>query len=194
MPSPQKSVDLQPINSGARLKLIDTYSSTYYYQAALVHLDTLYRRKEINYAKLIMLATYSMHDGNYVKATNLLQEAATIYPFKMSEIDDLNGRLNLLADNPKQALSFYENFLAINPADYSTMYTIAKLYALTGNQSAAWKWLEKAVNNGFRYSWILKFDTVWDNYRVQSKWRTIEGRYAMKTYPPPVDSFLLNEQ
>lgn len=188
----QKSVDLQPVNSGARLKLIDTYSQTYYYQSALIHLDTLYNRKEINYPKLIMLATYKMQDGVYEKATALLKEAQTLYPFKMAEIDDLNGRVNLLANKPKLALPFYQSYLNAMPNDYSTMYTIAKLYALTGNQAEAWKWLEKAVDKGFRYSWILKFDQAWDKFRLQAKWKSMINRYPMKSYPEPEDSRLLN--
>ena len=176
------SVDILPINSSARIKMIDIYDKHYYYQAGMEQLDSLNNKNELNFPNLVLLAKYDMHAGAFNKSDVLLQRADSVYPYKITAIDDLRGRLNLLAANPKKALPFYQNFLSANPGDYSTMYTIAKLYALSDNQQSAWKWLEKAVDSGFRYSWVLEFDPSWEKYRSQSKWKTIKSRYPMKTY------------
>jgi tetratricopeptide (TPR) repeat protein len=100
----------------------------------------------------------------------------------MPEIADLNGRLQLRSGQPKLALPFYKDYLAYDPDNPATMYTIAHIYAQTGNAPEAWKWLEMAMAKGFRYSWVLKLDTVWDSYRKQARWTDLKKRFAAKQY------------
>lgn len=57
------SVNIQPDNAGIREKLIDCYAAAYLYSDALTQLDSLYRRKEINFSKQLLFAQYKIHDG-----------------------------------------------------------------------------------------------------------------------------------
>jgi tetratricopeptide (TPR) repeat protein len=129
-----------------------------------------------------LLAKYYIHESRFAEAAVLLKDAQQIHPYKIAAITDLNGRLRLLSKQPKQALVYYTNYLAMNPADASTMYTIARINAQAGNSSDAWKWLEMAMNHGFRYGWVLQFDTVWDSYRKQPKWSDLQKSFPAKTY------------
>ena len=181
-PHYKRSVDLQPENAGIRLKLIDTYAGTYYFKGALEQLDSLNSRKEINFDKQLLLAKYCIHFGRYSDAEPLLKEAQRIYPHKIPETDDLLGRMNLIAGNPMLALPYYQQYLAANPNDYLTMYTIACLYAKMGNEAEAFTWLETAMAKGFRYGWVLKFDNTWNDYRKLSKWEVLQQKYPAKKY------------
>jgi predicted Zn-dependent protease len=178
----KKSVDLKPDNANTRLKLVDICDTIYQFSNALDQLDSLSRRHEINFDKQVLLAKYYIHESRFAEAAVLLKDAQQIHPYKIAAITDLNGRLRLLSKQPKQALVYYTNYLAMNPADASTMYTIARINAQAGNSSDAWKWLEMAMNHGFRYGWVLQFDTVWDSYRKQPKWSDLQKSFPAKTY------------
>ena len=178
-PHYKKSVDLQPENAGTRLKLVDTYVSTYYFKGALEQLDSLNNRKEINFDKQLLLAKFCIHFGRYTDAEPLLKEAQKIHPYKIPQTNDLLGRMHFMSNNPNLAIPYYQQYFADNPADHLTMYSIACLNARLGKEAEAFKWLEMAMSKGFRYGWVLKFDATWDNYRKMSKWPLLQ-----KKFPP----------
>jgi hypothetical protein len=179
----RKSVYLKPDNANTRLKLIDIYDTIYQFSNALDQLDSLYRRHEINFDKQLLMAKYYIHESRFAEASGLLHTAQQIHPYKIPAIADLNGRMQLLSHHPKQALGFYKDYLLLNPGDGATMYTIACIYAQTGNSADAWKWLEMAMDKGFRYGWVLQFDTTWDKYRRQGQWIALQKRFPVKQYP-----------
>lgn len=184
----QKASDIQPQNSGIRLKLIDTYSATFLFQDALVHLDTLYNRKEINFPKQLMLAKYRIHAARFKEAENLLMDARAVHPYRVPEIADLSGRLHLLQSQPKQAMVYYKEYLESHPGDPITLYSIARLYAQLNKNEDAWEWLQKSLNNGFLYSYVLQYDPFWNEYRNTGKWKKLMAGYTFKTYPLPPKS------
>ncbi len=186
----QKSVDLQPGNSGTRLKLIDCYATTWQYRNALVQLDSLVSKKEINFEKQLLFAKYYIHAGRFKEATPLLAGAKAIHPYKVPEIADLDARLHLLSKEYGSAIKLYRNLLADDVAAASTMYNLARLYAKTGKNTDAWKWLKRSLDNGFTYSFVLKSDPFWDKFRQQRQWKQLMQDTNFKTYPPPTDSML----
>ena len=178
----KRSVDLQPENAGTRLKLIDTYVTTYYFKGALEQLDSLNNRREINFDKQLLLAKFCIHFGRYTDAEPLLKEAQQIHPYKIPETTDLLGRMHFMSNNPKLAIPYYQQYLTLRPNDHLTMYSIASLYARIGNQGEAFKWLEMAMSKGFRYGWVLKFDATWNNYRKLGKWAELQRKFPSKKY------------
>ncbi|MEO6313515.1 MAG: tetratricopeptide repeat protein [Chitinophagaceae bacterium] len=178
----KKSTGIQPGNASTRIKLIDIYDSAGRYSEALAQLDSLYRRIEINLDKQVLMAKYYIHESRFAEANSLLKDAKQRYFFSVPRIADLNGRLLLLSGQPKKALAFYIDFLAANPGDAGTMYTIAGIHAKTGNSAAAWKWLERAMEQGFDYGWVLKFDPTWNKYRQQLKWTALQQRFPVRQY------------
>ena len=156
------SVNIQPDNAGIREKLIDCYAAAYLYSDALTQLDSLYRRKEINFSKQLLFAQYKIHDGLFGAAQSLLNDAEKVHPYVQQQIIDLNGRLNLLSDNPKKAIEYYSRLITINKKDSCVMYTIARLYAKLGNKTEAIKWRAAAIKYGFRFSYALEYDTYFN--------------------------------
>lgn len=178
-----KSIQLIPENAAARLRIIDVCQALYKNRAALENLDYLYANKKINFPDHLLLAEYSIHSGQFDKAKKLLVEAEAIHPYVLPEIADLNGRLQLLSDHPKEALPFYQNYLASDPNDFMVLYTIARLYAKMKNTNEAWKWLKLSIDRGFKYYWVLQMDESWNDYRVQSKWKELTGKIEKTEYP-----------
>ena len=180
------SVNLSPLNAGFRLTLIDISKSLYKNSLALENLEYLYKNRQINFPDRLLLAEFDIHAGTFNEAKDLLDTARAIYPYTVPAISDLNGRLQLLSGQPRQALPWYTDYLSLTPGDSITMYTIARLYAEMGNTESAWKWLEKSMNNGFNYSFVLAYDPAWEKYRGTAKWNTVSARFPkMKRYANP---------
>jgi tetratricopeptide (TPR) repeat protein len=119
------------------------------------------------------MAEYCMHAGRFADAGLLLKEAKDIHPYRQDSITGLNGRLQLLTGKPLLAIAYYKEYLVNNPNDVNVMYSIAKMYALAKNNNEAWKWLTQAINKGFNYYWVLKFDESWNILRSSAKWKEL---------------------
>jgi tetratricopeptide (TPR) repeat protein len=178
----KKSIELKPDNANTRLKLVDIYNGAYQFQNALQQLDSLYRRKEINFDKQVLLARYYIHESRFTEAGKLLSGAKQIHPYKIAAIIDLNGRLQLLSKQLEKALAFYKDYLTVNPADASAYYTIARINAQSGNGSEAYHWLEMAMQKGFNFGWVLQLDTAWNGYGKQNRWIDLQKKIRAKVY------------
>jgi tetratricopeptide (TPR) repeat protein len=179
----QKAIDLQDQNAGIRLKLVDVLDQLYLFTAAQMHLDTLLNRREINLSKQVLLAKYYTHSSRFKEAKLLLDQAEAIHVSSVAEIKELYGRIELLSDQPKKAIDRYKVYLTQKPGDAQAMYSVARMYAKLGNKKEAWHWLQKAMDNGFLYSYVLKYDEVWKTYRLQHKWKALMKNYRFITYP-----------
>jgi tetratricopeptide (TPR) repeat protein/uncharacterized caspase-like protein len=178
----QKAIALQDQNAGIRLKLVDVLNELYLFTAAQEHLDTLLNRKEINLTKQVLLAKYYAHSSKFNEAKLLLDQAEAMHVDDVAEIKDLYGRIELLSNQPKKAIDRYKIYLLQKPDDVEAMYSIARMYAKLGNKNEAWHWLQTAMNKGFLYSYVLKYDEVWNTYRPQRKWKELMKNYRLIAY------------
>ena len=169
----KKSLELKPDNANTRMKYINTSAFVYNLETALAQLDSLYSRKEINFSHQVLMAEYYIHAGKLQQAGKLLKDAEKAHPYKIPAITDLNARMQLIAKNPKMAIPFYREYLGANPNDPNTHYTLARLYASLNNATEAFKWLALAINKGFDYYWVLKFDESWNKFRSMPKWKQL---------------------
>lgn len=175
----KKAVDLFPADADTRIKLRNVYSVTYQYRNALEQLDTLQSRGEIDFTNQVLLAEYCMANSRFAEAKKFLDSTAAVHPYSLPGITDLQGRLYMLMKNPAKAIPYYKNYLELKPGDADATYSIARLYARSGNKTEAWKWLSTAVDKGFRYYWVLLNDESWEGYRGTAKWKEINGRYEL---------------
>lgn len=178
----KKAIDLQDKNSGIRLKLIDVLDKLYQFTSAQVHLDTLLSRKEINFPKQLLLVKYYTHSSRFKEATELLLQAEAIHPYPIAAIEKLHGKIELLSNQPKKAIERYKNYLTFEPNDAEAMYSIARMHAKAGNKKEAWQWLQKAIDKGFLYGYVLKYDSIWTSYRNETKWTSLMKQYKFKQY------------
>jgi tetratricopeptide (TPR) repeat protein/uncharacterized caspase-like protein len=181
----QKSVDLLPVNTSVRNKLIDVYDGLYQFSKALINLDTLAARNEFIFEKQVLYCKYLVHAGNYTKAANYLVDADNVYPYLLTELKDLFGRMYLLSGNYKKALSYYREYLEVDPGDSCAMYSISRVYALQKNQAKAMQWLRKAVAAGFNYGWVLRTDPAMEALRSSSGFKQLLAATTFKKYPEP---------
>jgi tetratricopeptide (TPR) repeat protein/uncharacterized caspase-like protein len=185
----QKSVDMLPLNTSVRNKLIDVYDGLYQFTNALINLDTLAARNELSFEKHLLHSKYFVHSAKYIEAEVSLLEAESIYPYASPEINDLFGRLYLLAGNSKDAIKYYLQYLELVPGDSCAMYSISRIYALQKNKTKAFEWLNKALKHGFNYGWVLGTDPAMDILRNNLKFKNILTTQSFKQYPPPTNTY-----
>ena len=187
----EKSLGMVPGNANARLTLVDIYTSLYKNKPALEQLNYLFDSSQINFEKRLLLAQFNIHAGWFDKAKQLLDKAEAIHPYVVPEIEDLRGRLNMLNNKPKEAIAFYLSTLdaaefypgnVLETYARFTCYTLARLYAKTGNNKEAINWLQSAIDFGFNYSFVLRYDPYMARLHKTSKWQKLMSSISPKKY------------
>ena len=175
----KRSLHMDVANAATRTRLAEALIQSSRLGEAREQLDSLFMRHEIDFPKEKLLTTYYIHSGKFPKADSLLQDLKSKMILKDTAITELEARMQLLSNHPKQALPLYMEFLSLKPGDASTMYSIARVQAQLKDTISAWKWLESALNKGFAYPHVLAADPTWMTYRNSPKWKELQGRYAV---------------
>jgi tetratricopeptide (TPR) repeat protein len=179
----EKSLSFDSGNVNTRLQLIDIYAALYKNRGALKQLDYLYDSSQINFEKRLLLAQFDIRAAQFDKANELLNKAEYIYPYVLPEIANLRGLLNMLAGKTAEAIAFYKKNIDVKKKDlWFTNYSLARLYAITDNKTEAWKYLQKAINAGFNFSFVLQNDSFLENLRNTPQWQSTISSIAMKKY------------
>ncbi len=179
----EKSLSFEPGNANTRLILIDIYAALYKNSTALKQLNYLYDRSQINFEKRLLLAQFDIKAGQFDKANELLTKAEYIHPYVLPQIANLRGLSNMLAGKPTEAIAFYKKNIDVQKKDpWFTNYSLARLYAITDNQTEAWKYLQRAINTGFNFSFVLQNDSLMENLRKTPKWQSTISNIAIKKY------------
>lgn len=181
----EKAVAVQPFNAAGRRTLIDIYDTTGQFTSARVQLDSLLKRKEIDFDKQLLMAQYAMHQGEYILADSLLKGAKKLYPYPLVHTMELYARLQWLSGKAGSAVQAYVALLAQKPADPNFLYSLARCYATSGKNAQAWQFLEMAVSKGFNYSWVLNADSTWHSFRRMAKWKQLLAKVKPIQYPEP---------
>jgi uncharacterized caspase-like protein/Flp pilus assembly protein TadD len=179
----EKSLSLIPANANARLTLVDIYNALHKNRAAFNQLIYLNDSNQINLPKRIIFAQFNIRAGNFEKANESLNKTEYYTPYNIPEINNLRGLSNMLADKPKDAIASYKKSINAQETDpWFNNYSLARLYAKTGNTKEAWKYLQSAIDFGFNYSYVLQNDNYMENLRKTAKWQTMISSITMKVY------------
>lgn len=180
----EKSLSLIPDNANARLTLVDIYNALHKNRAAFSQLNNLSDSNQVNLPKRILFARYNILAGNFDKAEESLTKTESYVPYLIPEINNLRGLSGMLANKPARAIEYYAksmNAKGDNPAWYNN-YSLARLYAKTGNADEAWKYLQLSIKAGFNYSYVLQNDSYMESLRNSPKWQTAINSIVMKKY------------
>jgi tetratricopeptide (TPR) repeat protein len=180
----EKSLSLIPDNANARLTLVDIYKALYKNRSAFKQLNYLNDSNQVNLPKRILFAQFNIYAGNFDKANESLNKTESYTPYTIPAINNLRGLAGMLADKPKQSVEFYKKSLEAQKTDtvWFNSYSLARLYAKTGNTTEALKYLQVAIDNGFNYSFVLQNDSYMADLRKTAKWQTMISSISMKKY------------
>lgn len=177
-----KSLEMAPGNANTRLHIANLGREAFQNRMALEQMGYLYNQQQINFSTRLLLAEAYIYAGQFDKGKKVLTEAIQIHPYHLPATDELKGTLEMLSGKPKQALPFYRKLWETNPKDSIALYNMARAYAKTGSKDAAWKWLKAALENGFNYSFVLKYDPALAALRNSPRWDALLKPFRFKEY------------
>lgn len=183
-----RSLQFDPGNANTRLKVVDAGTAIYKNRAVLEQLDYMYDSSLINFPKRLLYAAFTMYAGQFDRSKKVLAEAEAMHPYQLEDIYDLQGRMNMLSGKRESAIKYYKLYAKQVADNANIEYTLARLYAGKGEQAEAFKWMEKAIRNGFNYSFVLDTDPAMANLRKTEKWRSLLKNVQKKEWKKSTSS------
>ena len=173
----QLSSDLVSRNAAVKEKLIIKNIRFFEFANALKELDYLYIHDQINFDQLLNYTRFTIHSGSFDKGQILLQVAEKTYPFVVTTIEEYKARNLYLAHQDVEARAGYSNLVLLD-AEHKMMhyYTLARLYARTGDMGMALEKLNRAIEAGFYYTWVLDKDETINSLKALPQWKEIRGK------------------
>ena len=112
------------------------------------------------YIKELLLA------GRINEASGILKNTENNYPLNDLAIIELKNLQILLTNSPAAIIDYFKILKNNNPTAINLYaYTIARQYALIGNDKETFNWLEKCFNEKIIFDALLKTDPAFDALR-----------------------------
>jgi tetratricopeptide (TPR) repeat protein len=182
LPFFRKSLEWASGNADTRLQVAGLGRRLFQNRLALQQMEYLYEQRQISFPMRLSLAECYMLAGQFEPARKALNEAIQMHPYPLPVTDELEGRLAVLSGNKQQAIDIFRKIWEKNSKDSIALYHIARLNAQMGNKKEAWKWLGLAIQNGFCYAYVLKYDPVFAVLRESPKWGQLLQPYRFVDY------------
>ncbi|HRW76370.1 MAG TPA: tetratricopeptide repeat protein, partial [Saprospiraceae bacterium] len=170
----EQALSYVPTEEGLRDKIVGSYLARHQLPAARRHLAHQDSVGHLRFPDHLLLARMNTLDNRFVSATAVLDEASGFFLDRNQQIrlDDLRAQRALLAGDLEAALRQYEANHQAWPRTGEDAYAIARIYAKNRNENQAFRWLDKALDQGFgQYTWVLARDPWMDGLRQSPKWQ-----------------------
>jgi tetratricopeptide (TPR) repeat protein len=192
-----KAVMAKPDNRTLRNKYISYLVAFDEFPAARDQLVILNQRKQASREQRLQLADYQALSGAFQQADVVLRGFRPLNQAERQEYFSVMARMQWLKGNPSRALAYLRDSLkAAIPTDQDDetvlmekrdlndfrSYSMARMYMMLRNESAALQALAIAVKNGFSYRNILEVDEVWHSLRSADSWKQV-----LDALPPAID-------
>src|ERR1035437_38573 len=190
------SIAMQP-NSTREIDLIKNYITIKDYQKARNYIQSIQKDSPVDPDILAVAALVEFYAGDFQKAKVLYDSA---YSKKADKKDSYNEYAYVLWKNNKRkeaALIFNnasreaEELIKQGSEEFNSPYTLAQVNAVLGNKEAAYKWLQEAINKGWRfYRWSLN-EPLFDNIRNEDRFKEMMNnlKLMVDTMRKKIDEF-----
>ncbi len=172
-------VNLAPDRIDPAFQLVQLYHRLYRYFDALPILEKLNRKKEIDFSNRLLLADYYSRMGKYKNAESLLKKATAIQPLELKETNELFAQLYRMSEKQDLSIEYFKRVNEMDPMNGLSLYSIATIYAESGQQDEALAWLEQALEKGFNYKKVLVYDPDWKGLRADERFNSLMLNYNM---------------
>jgi tetratricopeptide (TPR) repeat protein len=177
----KKAVFFKPDNVNYEMKFIENAIACFYYRNALEALNDLYSQKKLTFGNQLTRADFLIRSGQLAESEAALR---TLTDFKDSMINTtlLKMHLAYLKNNYAEATTLAIAVLKESPNDIETFYTIAHLFAKQNKKKEAFDWLQKSVDQGLSFLFLVNTDPVWDAWKTNPRWQEIVRKIKPKKY------------
>lgn len=165
-----------PGREDIRDKVVGSYINRNLFRAALGHLAHQDTIGHLRFPGHIVLARMYNLDKRFTATDAIMTRAGRFIldEINLIRLDDLRAQRYLLAGDLAKARKQYEANAKAWHRTGEDAYGIARIYAKGGDQKNAFKWLEKALDQGFgQYTWVLARDPWMKGLRQTSRWKKV---------------------
>ena len=148
-----------------------------YFTDALDQMNILMENGQLDYELMLERIKYKIYKGvGRAEITNDIKTAREINPFDTNKLNQSLG-LNYVLDgdvtNAERTIKeLIDQDLNVN----QNYYTLARLKVNNGKEKDGLKYLKKAIENGFQFSWVVDRDASWNDVRETKKFLELRNR------------------
>ena len=160
-------------------------SGTVIYENAIVydHLQRLAADTTLNHPLSVQLARFSLMAGDHQDALKMVDNIDVYYPFYLPEKKLYPALVASWQNKYTEAVSFFASILADEPGDPETLYSMALMYGKNNKFSDAKTFLNRALDAGFNYVFVLHAEPLWKRVFGPAHWRkAIKVKRTPKAY------------
>jgi tetratricopeptide (TPR) repeat protein len=174
----QKAADILP-NPSNKEKLIQRSNKNYNYSNAFKELKYLRDKDQLSFEGIVQLGEYHVKKGSLDEDEGILDYAASVYPIPFTKTIE-NKALNFFLDEDyEEAIELYKQLLEVDETRKDHLhYTLARLYMddILLDTATAMIYLEKAIDLGFDYTWVIDFDPIFSDQHEHPEWKRLRAR------------------
>ena len=170
------SIAMQP-NSTREVDLIKNYITIKDFQKARNYINTIQKDSPLDPDILAAAALVEFYAGDFLKAKVLYDSAYSKKADKKESYAEYAYILWKINKRKEATLIFSkasneaEELIKQGSEEFNSPYTLAEVNAVVGNKEAAYKWLQEAINKGWRfYRWSLN-EPLFENIRNEDRFK-----------------------
>jgi TolB-like protein/Tfp pilus assembly protein PilF len=170
------SIAMQP-NSTREVDLIKNYITIKDFQKARNYINTIQKDSPLDPDILAVAALVEFYAGDFLKAKVLYDSAYSKKADKKESYAEYAYILWKINKRKEATLIFSkasneaEELIKQGSEEFNSPYTLAEVNAVLGNKEAAYKWLQEAINKGWRfYRWSLN-EPLFENIRNEDRFK-----------------------
>jgi tetratricopeptide (TPR) repeat protein len=176
-----KALAITPSNPQLRSQLAASFGDASLLYEEFSQLDTLKQSGLLLLNDYILYARMAMLGKHYKKAAETLIHSQKLLKGEIDKVRELNGLLYFL-QNDLRAVNYYKDSITAALSYPERLYAIATLYAANNKKEEAFKYVTEALENGFSYGYVLRFDPVWFAWENTESWKNLISNYKFITY------------
>ncbi len=170
----ENALKYNPQNSSFADEYINSAMPFYHFESIHSILDLQAENNQLEYNHLNLYAEYNMKSGRYSKCTENILALREINFEDDPKLYLLESKNSYLGDEKILAIEQYKNLAkkGIIP-EYELNYTLARLHAITNQNSEALDYLQKAIDGGFNFPYVIRNDSQLEKYSEEHIFQSI---------------------
>jgi tetratricopeptide (TPR) repeat protein len=170
------SIELQPILRREE-NLIKSYISTREYQKARNYIQNVIKESPGDNGILEVAGLVEVNAGDYQKAKTLYDSAYSKKPEVKQSSSDYAFVLSKMNKKKEATVIFNkayqeaEEIIKQGNEEFNSPYNLAQINAVLGNKDLAYKWLQQAINYGWRQYEMSLNDPLFENIRNEDRFK-----------------------
>ncbi|MBK8686653.1 MAG: hypothetical protein IPN26_17630 [Bacteroidetes bacterium] len=144
----------------------------------MLQMDTLKQQGKLEFEQYMHYADAKSKNNLFAEAESILADYLKVDPTPTDASEHLLIRIKLAQSNTEEGLRRIKEWMKNHPNDFQMMYALSRILCEQQKQNESLTWLQKALDSGFNYYWVLQYDTVWQKLRNTPEWKALTAKIS----------------